>query len=180
MHQQPGLGSGVVPGSLVGLMSIDRRNVHYGAAGALRLHRADGGLGQPVRRVEVDIDHLGPEVVGQLGERCNVCDGGVVDQTVDAAVMIDRSGNDALRSVGSEQIRLDRSHGVAGGINQMVDWRRPRVRHHRCTGRSEALGDASADAATSAGHHDDAAVQSQQVRWRPKVVVISHSPSPFA
>src|SRR3954451_22892353 len=86
--EQPGLGSRIVR-LTDGPRLTDHRGDHDDSAAAALEHMCQRGLGEKERPGQIDSDDLVPFVFGHLGHRLVNRDAGVVDQDVQAAVLVD-------------------------------------------------------------------------------------------
>ena len=161
--EQPGLRRRIVGLADVALLADHRRDAHD-PPGAAFEHLRQRGLTEEERAREVDLEHAMPVVVGHLQHRVIAGDPGVVDEDVEASVLLDHLPDDAPAvfgkadvaavDAGLHAVRLDRLAGlrdlvlvaaVAGGDRGAL--------------LGERQADRGADAATAAGDERDPAGQ---------------------
>lgn len=81
-----------------------------------RPHRRDGGLAQPPRRLQIDLDDpIEHVLVEPMGWPVAGTDAHIVLQHVEPPVLLDRSGDDPLRSPGVGHID-DERHGFGSQL----------------------------------------------------------------
>src|SRR3712207_2191762 len=113
--QQPGLGRGVVRLADAAHLADDRGD-HHDPPGAALQHVPERGLGQVEGARQVDVDDPAPVVVGHLQHGAVGGDAGVVDQDVEATVLLDDLGDGAPAVVGVGDVALVHGEALVGEV----------------------------------------------------------------
>jgi hypothetical protein len=127
--------------------------VEDAASAALRAHPGGGGLAAEEGAGRVDAQDAIPVLEGELLEPADRDDAGVVDEHVDAlgrAAQVRHVGG-----LGDVGLHADAAELLGGRVDRLAEV----GEHHARALGGEAGGDALADPAAGAGHHDRLAVK---------------------
>ena len=157
---RPALLSGVVGLADVADLAGDAGDVDDASAAAVE-HVHDRGFAHVEGAGEVDAQHFVPVVDAHLPDGTVDGDAGVVDEDVQAAVLVDDLLDDALAVVGVADVALVQGQGAAVGLDRLAQFVGALLVGGVAgaddgAGGGEAVADRGADPAGAAGDQRDA------------------------